>query len=191
MKLPTGTRPTRTARKRKVASRVRQVDATALAAARRRRLDALENDNHAAEQETAALAGEDEYDPDADSDDALVGGRASKKRVAKRARSSRGARGARGAPARSAKPKRNGKRNIQRWNKTLAQALEEETPASRPGGMVAYDEIEARRSQRPSRPFCSVCGFRAAYTCTRCLVRFCSVPCGNLHNETRCLKFTA
>lgn len=182
MKLPS-TRPTRVPRKRKAAVRVRAVDASALAAARQRRLDALENDNHAAEQEADVLAGEDAYDPGADSDDGLTVGR-SKKRKKKRApkRTRRGA----------AKHVRVRAEGMQRWNKSLAQALEEEAvDGRRPTAMVAYQDIEARPSQRPSRPFCSVCGFHAAYTCTRCLVRFCSVPCGNLHNETRCLKFTS
>lgn len=186
MKRTTGTRASsRSQRKRKVAERVRQVDATALAEARLRRLDALENDNHAAEFEAEALAGEDEYDPDADSDDCLKvgGGGSSKKRSAKRLR--------RGSAGRAAKPvKRRDKAGIEKWNKSLAQALEEDDVGNRPQGMVLYNEIEAGPSLRPPRPFCSVCGFRAAYTCTRCYVRFCSVPCGKLHNETRCLKYT-
>lgn len=182
----TATRPSsRAQRKRKVAERVRKIDETSLAEARLRRLDALENDNYAAELEAEALAGDDEYDPEANSDEELKvgGGGASKKRSAKRLR--------RGAAARAAKPvKKGSKKGIERWNKSFAQALEEEDVTERPEGMVRYDEIEARPSVKPPRPFCSVCGFHAAYTCTRCFVRFCSVPCGNLHNDTRCLKYT-
>lgn len=40
------------------------------------------------------------------------------------------------------------------------------------------------------RPWCTVCGFQAPYTCTRCGSRFCSRKCYALHSETRCLKFT-
>eukprot|EP00884_Botryococcus_braunii_P013077 jgi/Botrbrau1/21770/Bobra.43_1s0160.1 len=39
------------------------------------------------------------------------------------------------------------------------------------------------------RKWCSVCGFAAPYTCTRCGVRFCSRKCFNTHKDTRCLKF--
>lgn len=159
------------------------MDASELAQARLRRLNALENDNYAAELEAEALAGEDEYNPDADSDEGLVVGGGAKKRTKKRLRTGRSGRAAKPAKKRS-------REGIEKWNKSLAQALEEDDLSSRPAGMVHYDEIAARPSARPPRPFCSVCGFQAAYTCTRCFVRFCSVPCGNLHNETRCLKYT-
>lgn len=169
----------RSTRKRKTSDRVRQVDASDIAAARLRRLDALENDNYAAEAEAEALDGEDEYDPDADSDDALpVATPSSSRRTTKRLRST------------SRSSKQNVKiMGIEKWNKTLAQAIEEEDASLRPRAMVQYDEIAAAPSSRPVRHFCSVCGYPGPYTCTRCMVRFCSVRCGNIHSETRCLKF--
>ena len=38
------------------------------------------------------------------------------------------------------------------------------------------------------RHWCSICGFRAPYSCPRCRARFCSKRCGGVHSETRCLK---
>lgn len=43
----------------------------------------------------------------------------------------------------------------------------------------------------PARHFCSVCGFKAPYTCITCGNRYCSVPCLGTHRDTRCLKWTA
>lgn len=182
MTLPASTPRTssRSTRKRKTSDRVRQIDASDIAAARHRRLDALESDNYAAEAEAETLAGEDEYDPDADSDDALsVAAPSNSRRNMKRLRSA----------ARSSKQKVK-MVGIEKWNKSLAQAIEEEDVTLRPRAMVRYEEIAAAPSSRPVRHFCSVCGYPAAYTCTRCMVRFCCVRCGNIHSETRCLKFT-
>jgi zinc finger HIT domain-containing protein 1 len=44
-------------------------------------------------------------------------------------------------------------------------------------------------STRPQRHFCSVCGFFASYTCSRCGLRFCCLRCQHTHKETRCIKF--
>lgn len=41
------------------------------------------------------------------------------------------------------------------------------------------------------RHFCSVCGYLAPYTCTRCGARFCCSRCQTLHTDTRCQKFLA
>lgn len=43
----------------------------------------------------------------------------------------------------------------------------------------------------PKRHFCSVCGFKANYTCVTCGMRFCCINCNSIHKETRCLKWTA
>jgi len=54
-----------------------------------------------------------------------------------------------------------------------------------------YLTVAAGPSSRPPRHFCSVCGFRADYTCPRCGCRFCSLRCHSQHKETRCLKFAS
>lgn len=41
------------------------------------------------------------------------------------------------------------------------------------------------------RHFCTVCGFSSNYTCVRCGMRFCSIRCQTIHDDTRCLKFVA
>mmetsp|Transcript_5654 Transcript_5654/g.13673 ORF Transcript_5654/g.13673 Transcript_5654/m.13673 type:complete len:117 (+) Transcript_5654:191-541(+) len=57
--------------------------------------------------------------------------------------------------------------------------------------MPRYLDLEAPPSDVPPRPLCTTCGFFGKYTCVRCSARFCSVRCGNTHQETRCLKFMA
>eukprot|EP00177_Eucheuma_denticulatum_P005406 GFKZ01009831.1.p1 GENE.GFKZ01009831.1~~GFKZ01009831.1.p1 ORF type:complete len:192 (-),score=22.19 GFKZ01009831.1:652-1227(-) len=179
--------PTRSTRKRKTSDRVQTLSPQDVALARRRHLDSLEDDNHAARHEAETLANEQEYDPELGSDDDAFGVRRGSKRRAntkkKRLRSAGAANGGRG--------KREGVKGIEKWNKSLAQALEEEGDEEMDGlmGRVRWAEIEGRESLKPRRKFCSVCGYQANYTCTQCLVRFCSVTCGNLHRETRCLKF--
>lgn len=173
----------RTQRKRKVADRVKHVDRSVLQEAKARRLDALEDDNYAAEMEAQELDGEEEYAPGLDSGGEMAA--APQKKSGSRTRTRK--RSSRSSTASQAKKVQ----GIERWNKSLAQMLEEEDPSLLPNGMVSYNEITAGPSTRPPRPFCSICGYKAAYTCTRCFVRFCSVRCGDVHNETRCLKFTA
>lgn len=41
------------------------------------------------------------------------------------------------------------------------------------------------------RHFCTVCGFTSNYTCAKCGMRFCSIRCQKIHDDTRCLKFVA
>ena len=53
----------------------------------------------------------------------------------------------------------------------------------------SYISVAALPSARPTRAFCSVCGYTGQYTCTRCGCRFCSSKCLASHRETRCLKF--
>lgn len=53
-----------------------------------------------------------------------------------------------------------------------------------------YISVAALPSTRPTRAFCSVCGYTGQYTCTRCGCRFCSSKCLASHRETRCLKFS-
>lgn len=177
--------PSRAQRKRKVAERIKQVDVSVIRNERARRLDALENDNYAAEQEALALEGEDEYEPGFGSDEEMAGSSKRSSRKSKKRKRQRKTRSS------SVVPKPKEKKGINKWNKSTEQAMEEENPASRPKGMATSQEIMARPSTRPKRAFCSVCGFRAPYTCSRCTERFCSVACGTVHQETRCLKFTA
>lgn len=165
----------RSQRTRKVTGRARHLEASVIREARQQRLAALENDNHAAEQEAELLQDEEAYDPAACSDDEMAGVSRRGSRTKKRRRS------------RSTAARVRVERGLERLNKSVALAIAEE--GERPYGMVSSEEIAARPSIRPARALCSVCGYKATYTCTRCLVRFCSVQCGNVHNETRCLKF--
>lgn len=54
-----------------------------------------------------------------------------------------------------------------------------------------YHTIAAKPSVFPARQcFCSVCGYRGSYSCTRCGSKFCSIKCNESHKETRCFKFS-
>ena len=54
-----------------------------------------------------------------------------------------------------------------------------------------YLSIASWPSIKPKRSFCSICGFKSNYTCTRCGAKFCCIACQEVHKDTRCLKFTA
>ncbi|ODV97488.1 hypothetical protein PACTADRAFT_47399 [Pachysolen tannophilus NRRL Y-2460] len=41
----------------------------------------------------------------------------------------------------------------------------------------------------PELKTCSICGNNSSYTCVRCGTRFCSIKCGDTHNETRCSNY--
>ena len=45
-------------------------------------------------------------------------------------------------------------------------------------------------SRLPPRKLCAVCGFPSSYTCVTCGARYCSLKCLEVHQETRCLKWT-
>lgn len=187
-------------RKRKASEKLHNVDVGVVIEARERRLDALEDDNHAMEQEAKLHEGDEEYEPGQGSEDDEAVFRASaKKKRRSRAKDRTSRRRAvtaglatvdsnpsitTGTGAASAAP-------IERWNMSLARMLQEEEGVSRPPGMVAYDDMTAAPSKKPPRPFCAVCGYSAAYTCTRCRSRFCSIRCNNVHEQTQCLKMIA
>jgi zinc finger HIT domain-containing protein 1 len=184
-------------RKRRVAERVRKVGTAELVAARARRLDALEADAHDLQD---AVPSDDEYVPvgdggGSDDDDEESVLRASKGRDIAGGDDEEFPKQGRGKRARRATRGPRGSKNvrgIEKWNKSLQQALDEDLASGvlKEGDKGSYFAISARPSFMPPRRLCSVCGFEAPYTCTRCAVRFCSVRCGTVHEETRCLKFT-
>lgn len=77
--------------------------------------------------------------------------------------------------------------------KSLAQLVFEEHGTAEETAVGAsapnYVSVAAAASTRPARRFCCVCGFFAAYSCTRCGSRYCRVKCGDQHKESGCLKF--
>lgn len=176
---------------------MRVLDPAAVAAARARRLEALEGDvDEEAARAAEAAAADDEYEfseGDAGDDSGMDASPAPKKRSRARGKKSSAAdarkrRRTSGRSTRAAGTRKPA--GLDKWNKNLATVLEEEGPggpSEQPGG---YWAIAALPSVKPPRPLCSVCGFRAPYTCTRCMVRFCSIKCGTAHEETRCLKYT-
>eukprot|EP00759_Apiculatamorpha_spiralis_P026929 PhF_6_TR29828/c0_g1_i1/m.43796/K11663/ZNHIT1, VPS71; zinc finger HIT domain-containing protein 1 len=54
-----------------------------------------------------------------------------------------------------------------------------------------YFSATMKPSRYPVKPSCSVCGYFSSYTCTKCKAKFCSIPCKEKHNDTRCMKYLA
>lgn len=81
---------------------------------------------------------------------------------------------------------------------TFPQMVEEDSKkaepnyssASAPAPGAVHDASGRLLIMIPQRNFCSVCGFRAPYTCVTCGNRYCTVKCLHTHRDTRCLKWT-
>lgn len=87
----------------------------------------------------------------------------------------------------------------QRFRKNFSQLLEEEMSAvmtdgdeeDETGGPVpGYLAAQVPESRLPPRKLCAVCGFPSSYTCVTCGARYCCLKCLEVHQETRCLKWT-
>eukprot|EP00667_Euglena_gracilis_P022390 EG_transcript_24892 len=79
--------------------------------------------------------------------------------------------------------------NKPRW--VLEEVLRDELSERAVAGETKlpwYATAAAGPSKLPPRRFCSVCGFRSPYTCTKCGARFCSVRCKGVHDDQRCMK---
>ncbi|KAK9141539.1 hypothetical protein Syun_010939 [Stephania yunnanensis] len=76
--------------------------------------------------------------------------------------------------------------------RTFMELLQEANLEALPPHVPSYLRAAVGPPSSTSRRyFCTVCGFTANYTCVRCGVRFCSIHCQVVHNDTRCLKFVA
>ncbi|VDK85774.1 unnamed protein product [Onchocerca ochengi] len=75
----------------------------------------------------------------------------------------------------------------QRFRKNFSALVEEESlsKSTEISGFDAYNAARAPPSCIPPRYFCAACGFFSKYTCMRCGVRYCSISCRDLHNDTR------
>mmetsp|Transcript_36510 Transcript_36510/g.103123 ORF Transcript_36510/g.103123 Transcript_36510/m.103123 type:complete len:177 (+) Transcript_36510:441-971(+) len=159
--------PRKSNRARKVSQAMQRVDAEEQQHAVQARLDALENDN-VEEAGAFGLASDDEeYVIEGSSDE--------------------------GGGTRKRKGKTKGRKNSKRHDRPkMFSALLEEADLENQidDGPNYLTAAAGPPSSFASRKFCSVCGFTAPYTCTRCRSRFCSRKCKTVHAETRCLKFT-
>ncbi|KAK3837215.1 MAG: hypothetical protein JOS17DRAFT_437186 [Linnemannia elongata] len=54
----------------------------------------------------------------------------------------------------------------------------------------SYLTADMGPSRYPARRLCSVCGWRGLYSCNRCGMRYCGLPCLKVHQDTRCMKLT-
>lgn len=84
------------------------------------------------------------------------------------------------------KRRKSGLRRLRKYN--FDRVLEEEAEQDK-DAEVNYFSVQAEPSRLPPRHFCSVCGYFANYTCTKCRSRFCCVRCKATHEEHRCQKF--
>lgn len=76
------------------------------------------------------------------------------------------------------------------WNRPLSVALDAEDLDAYPPWYPAWYTLSTPPSVHPPRRLCAVCVAAAAYTCTRCGLRWCRLACGRVHDDTQCLKFT-
>lgn len=81
----------------------------------------------------------------------------------------------------------------QRFRKNFAMLLEEHMVANKenPAISEAFNNSIAPPSALPQRHFCAACGFPSKYTCLRCGARYCCIRCRDVHNDTRCMKWTS
>ncbi|XP_044504471.1 SWR1 complex subunit 6-like [Mangifera indica] len=160
-------------RTRKVAPKM----AAALASADNRtqaalaRLEALENDNAGIEN---VEINDDDDEASLDDDDEGYVQKKQSKGTKRKTRQAKALEDARKAP------------------RTFLELLHEANLESLPPHVPSYLRAAVGPpSSKSRRHFCTVCGFTASYTCVRCGVRFCSIRCQNIHDDTRCLKFVS
>mmetsp|Transcript_546 Transcript_546/g.1408 ORF Transcript_546/g.1408 Transcript_546/m.1408 type:complete len:179 (-) Transcript_546:489-1025(-) len=160
-------------RSRKVSKAMAVVGVEERRQAAQARLDALERDNVEEETVFGANTDDEEFMLEGSSDEE---GRPQKRKK----------KGKKGKTAAARKTRRQQDRPT-----TFAGLLEEVTVGPGQEGRPDYVSAAAGPPQSTApRKFCSVCGFTAPYTCTRCGSRFCCKKCQTTHAETRCLKFT-
>jgi len=88
------------------------------------------------------------------------------------------------------KRKKSGLRRLRKYNiNRVFQEEAEQLQQKKDAEEATYFSVQAEPSRQPARHFCSVCGYFANYTCTKCNSRFCCIRCKNTHEEHRCLKF--
>lgn len=78
-----------------------------------------------------------------------------------------------------------------KYRKNLLQLLEDDRLTYDETNEACYSSAQAPDSKIPERHFCAVCGFPSNYTCTVCGTRYCCIRCLGIHQDTRCLKWTA
>lgn len=78
-----------------------------------------------------------------------------------------------------------------KYRKNFLQLLEDDRVMFDETNEPCYSSAQAPESKLPERHFCAVCGFPSNYTCTVCGTRYCSIRCLGIHQDTRCLKWTA
>lgn len=165
---------------RRASSRIRKVavkvtatlqDANTRNRAAQARLDALENDN------VAADAGEPEEGEDMEEEEGFS---QPKKSVSTKRKT------------RQSKALERERQAVKKGTKTFNELLHEANLESLPPDVPSYLTAAVGPPKTASRRFfCSVCGFIAPYTCVRCGSRFCTIRCNTIHTDTRCLKFVA
>ncbi|TXG74474.1 hypothetical protein EZV62_003053 [Acer yangbiense] len=76
--------------------------------------------------------------------------------------------------------------------RTFLELLHEASLESLPPHVPTYLRAAVGPPSSTSRRhFCTVCGFTGGYMCVKCGMRFCSIRCQHIHDDTRCMKFVA
>ncbi|GAX84029.1 hypothetical protein CEUSTIGMA_g11453.t1 [Chlamydomonas eustigma] len=185
----------RTLRARKVSQQMAIVDESQRQQATQARLDALENDHDAGDDQAADSAGDEEViiHDDEDENDDEDGPSSSKKSKRGRKQSGVGAgpkKKFRGGPVTARGPKS--------FNRLLEDYIldkgAQQGSVQPPSGVGPVPDYLSIAAGPPTifapKKLCSVCGNSSMYTCSRCRSKYCSRKCHGVHVETRCLKFT-
>ncbi|KAF9963485.1 hypothetical protein BGZ70_007386 [Mortierella alpina] len=69
--------------------------------------------------------------------------------------------------------------------KPLHMLLEESGIADYGPSVPSYLTVNMGPSRYPDRQFCSVCGWKGKYRCSKCGMRYCDLRCLKTHEETR------
>jgi hypothetical protein len=69
--------------------------------------------------------------------------------------------------------------------RSLQQLVEEAALDAMPSHVPTCVTALAAPSLLPRRHFCITCGYLAAYTCTRCSQRYCSIVCNQSHLDAK------
>ena len=146
------------------------------------RLAALESDNQVEE------ADDDEQYRDEEEDEQVLAGVAGAK-----------AKGAKGGKGKAAGGKRRtqqaetdgaggGRSGKRRQRVALLDLIDQLGMRDEGAAQPNYLTAASSPPSHPSRAFCSVCGYLSCYTCVRCGMRYCSIPCQRTHGDTTCVK---
>ncbi|CCD65124.1 HIT-type domain-containing protein [Caenorhabditis elegans] len=188
-------KPAATANQLRASSRIsnlegnRTLDENARRNRRNRQLDGLEQDNSHDDPHANLV-----WNKNAPKfDDEMIGGPSAKKAKKVKEDKSGIVHGEKARRRKLARPEFNKQRFKKSFNAHVIEQSKAILDSAEPDyrRVNAYQLSSAPPSEKPARKFCAVCGIISKYCCTRCGAKYCSLPCRDVHNDTRCMKWLA